>query len=116
MGKIWTEQEAQQWIDEHYPGAKFISFIRYQEGDQNRTDATITCVECGDEFTKDWHSYRSRGSGRCQKCSRSHGGDWHRLSDEYLRKFPPGLNLSEVQVSIPMQGIPYQALVEHLYH
>lgn len=87
MGKIWSEQDAQKWIDKHYPGAKFINFIRYQDGDQNRTDATVTCVECGDEFTKDWHTYRSRGSGRCQKCSRSHGGDWHKLSDEYLEQF-----------------------------
>lgn len=87
MNKIWTEQEAQNWMDSNYPGAKFIKFNRYKEGDQKRTDVTVTCVECGDEFTKDWYAYRSKGTGRCQKCSRSHGGDWHRLSDEYLRQF-----------------------------
>ena len=87
MSVTWTEGEAQKWIDENYPGAQFIRFIRYKEGDQKRTDVVVTCVECKNEFIRDWYNYRHKGNGTCTKCSRKHGGDWHKLSDEFLKYF-----------------------------
>ena len=87
MRHQWTDEDAQQWIDEHRPGAKFIKFIRNRVDGQTRTDAIVTCLECKQEYTTDWYNYQTKNSGLCPLCINKKNSKSKRIPDKELKRF-----------------------------
>ena len=69
MSNVWTKDKVQSWIDEVGYNATVLDIIRYNVGEQRRTDIEVTCVDCGKPFRRNWYNYRREGNGRCFECA-----------------------------------------------